>query len=60
RLFCGKNVLNLGDTENEIAANLYDKLREGERVAELIIAVAPKKQDGIMVGVMNRMKKACG
>lgn len=55
-----KNILNLGDTESEIAANLYDKLREGERVAELIIAVAPEKQDGVMVGVMNRLKKACG
>lgn len=55
-----KNVLNLGKNENEIAANLYDKLREGETVAELIIAVAPKKQDGVMVGVMNRLKKACG
>ncbi len=55
-----ENVLNLGETESEIAANLYDKLREGERVADLIIAVAPEKQDGIMVGVMNRMKKACG
>ncbi|MDE7083869.1 MAG: threonylcarbamoyl-AMP synthase [Clostridia bacterium] len=55
-----KNILNLGATENEIAANLYDKLREGERVADLIIAVAPEKQDGVMVGVMNRLKKACG
>ncbi len=55
-----KNILNLGETEGEIAANLYDKLREGERVAELIIAVAPEKQDGVMVGVMNRLKKACG
>lgn len=55
-----QNVLNLGKYENEIAANLYDKLREGETVAELIIAVAPKKQDGVMVGVMNRLKKACG
>lgn len=55
-----ENILNLGATEDEIAANLYDKLREGERVAELIIAVAPEKQDGIMVGVMNRLKKACG
>lgn len=53
-------VLNLGKDENEIAANLYDKLREGERVADIIIAVAPKKQDGVMVGVMNRMRKACG
>lgn len=54
------DILNLGKTENEIAANLYDKLREGEMVAELIIAVAPQKQDGVMVGVMNRLKKACG
>lgn len=53
------NILNLGATEGEIAANLYDKLREGERIAEFIIAVAPEKQDGVMVGVMNRMKKAC-
>ena len=58
--FDGKNILNLGKTENEIAANLYDKLREGERVADLIIAIAPQKQDGVMVGVMNRMKKAFG
>lgn len=55
-----QNVLCLGNTENEIAANLYDKLREGEQVADYIIAVAPEKQDGVMVGVMNRMKKACG
>lgn len=54
-----KNLLNLGATEEEIAANLYGKLREGETKAELIIAVAPKKQDGIMVGVMNRLSKAC-
>lgn len=59
REFGGGNVLNLGASEGEIAANLYDKLREGERVADLIIAVAPEKQDGVMVGVMNRMKKAC-
>lgn len=55
-----KNTLNLGKTEEEIASNLYDKLREGERVADVIIAVAPQKQDGVMVGVMNRLKKACG
>lgn len=54
-----KNVLNLGNGENEIASNLYSKLREGEEVAELIIAVAPEKQDGVMVGVMNRLEKAC-
>ena len=55
-----KDVLKLGKDENEIARNLYDKLREGEQVAEIIIAVAPLKQDGVMVGVMNRLSKACG
>lgn len=55
-----ENVLDLGKNEQEIAANLYDKLREAERIADYIVAVAPEKQDGIMVGVMNRLKKACG
>ncbi len=54
-----ENVLNLGKDENEIASNLYLKLREGEQIADLIIAVAPEKQDGVMVGVMNRLSKAC-
>jgi L-threonylcarbamoyladenylate synthase len=55
-----QNVLNLGATDEQIASNLYDKLREAEKVAELIIAIAPQKQDGVMVGVMNRLQKACG
>lgn len=55
-----ERILKLGESENEIASNLYDKLREGERVADLIIAIAPQKQDGVMTGVMNRLKKACG
>lgn len=54
-----KNILNLGNDENEIASNLYLKLREGEKIAQLIIAIAPEKQDGVMVGVMNRLTKAC-
>lgn len=58
--FEGQNVLDLGKNEQEIAKNLYDKLREGEYVAELIIGVVPQKQDGVMVGVMNRMRKAFG
>lgn len=58
--FHPQNVLNLGKDERQIAANLYDKLREGETVADIIVAVAPEKQDGVMVGVMNRMRKAFG
>ncbi len=53
-------VLNLGATELEVAANLYSKLREGEKQADLIVAIAPRKQDGVMVGVMNRLTRACG
>lgn len=55
-----ENLLDLGENEEQIARNLYDKLREGENLADIIIAVAPQKQDGIMAGVMNRLKKACG
>lgn len=55
----GCTVLNLGKTEEEMAANLYGKLREAEKIADLLIAIEPKKQDGIMAGVMNRLKKAC-
>lgn len=55
-----KRVLNLGKTEAEIASNLYSKLREGENVASIIIAIAPENQGGVMTGVMNRLSKACG
>lgn len=54
-----ENVLNLGKSGEEIASNLYFKLREGEEKAQLIIAISPKCQDGVMVGVMNRLSKAC-
>ena len=54
-----KNILNLGESEREMAFNLYDKLREGESKADLIIAVMPSKNDGIMKGVLNRLTKAC-
>ena len=52
-------VLNLGKTEEEMAARLYGLLREAEKKAKLLIAVSPQKTDGIMVGVHNRLKKAC-
>ena len=55
-----EHVLRLGRSGEEIASNLYYKLREGEACAELIIAVAPQEQGGVMAGVMNRLTKACG
>jgi hypothetical protein len=55
----GAKILNLGKTAEEIASNLYFKLREGEEKFELIIAVAPEDKEGIMIGVRNRLTKAC-
>lgn len=55
-----KNLLLLGKTEREVAANLYDKLLEGEKIADLIIAVAMPNEDGVNMGIMNRLRKSCG
>lgn len=52
-------ILALGATEEEMATRLYDLLREAEKVCDVLIAVEPKKKDGVMVGVLNRLKKAC-
>lgn len=55
----GRNCISLGKTELDMAANLYDCLRYAESVADLLIAVIPEKKDGVMVGVINRLSKAC-
>lgn len=59
KLVGGRRYLSLGDTPEEMASNLYSKLREGENCAQLIIAVAPEERGGVMTGVMNRLTKAC-
>lgn len=58
--FEGKNLLKLGSTPEQIAANLYYKLLEGEKVADLIIALAMPDEKGINLGIMNRLRKSCG
>ena len=58
--FNGKNLLLLGSTGEEIAHNLYDKLLEGEKVADVILAVSFDREDGVYLGIMNRLRKACG
>ena len=55
----GVKVLNLGENEQEMAANLYDLLRAAEKTIDVLVAVEPVKKDGIMAGVLNRLKKAC-
>lgn len=58
--FKGKNLLLLGNSGEEIASNLYDKLLEGEVKADIIIAIAMPREDGVYMGIMNRLRKSCG
>lgn len=53
------SILNLGQTNEEMATRLYKLLREAEKVCDVLLVVEPKNQDGIMVGVLNRLRKAC-
>ncbi|MBO4262457.1 MAG: threonylcarbamoyl-AMP synthase [Clostridia bacterium] len=55
---CG-NVLPLGRTAEEIASNLYYRLIEGEKKADVIIAIEVATGSGLDVGIMNRLSKAC-
>lgn len=58
--FKGKNLLPLGKSGKEIAFNLYDALLTGEKKADIIIAVSFGREDGVYLGIMNRLRKACG
>ena len=58
--FEGRNLLLLGNSPEEIASNLYDKLLEGERVADVIIAISMPNERGVNRGIMNRLRKSCG
>ena len=55
---CGEKLL-LGSTGEEIASNLYYKLLEGEKIADILIAVKINTGEEIDVGVLNRLTKAC-
>ena len=57
--FDGYLIFNLGNTENEMAARLYALLREAEKRCDVLVAIEPQKTDGIMIGVLNRLRKAC-
>ncbi len=58
--FKGKNLLLLGNSGEQIASNLYDKLLEGEKIADIIIAVSFDREDGVYLGISNRLRKSCG
>ena len=57
--FMGFTVLNLGKTDVEMANRLYNLLRQSEKICDVLIAVEPRQKDGVMVGVLNRLRKAC-
>ena len=59
-LFTGKNLLLLGNTDLEVASNLYEKLLEGEKKADIILAISMDREDGVYLGIMNRLRKSCG
>lgn len=55
----GVTVLDLGKTQSEMAARLYDLLRKAEKLCDVLVAIEPKEKNGVMVGVLNRLRKAC-
>ncbi len=55
----GMRILDLGSTPTEMASRLYSLLREAENVCDLLIAIEPKEQGGVMAGVLNRLRRAC-
>ncbi len=58
--FSGKNLLKLGSLPEQVASNLYDKLLEGEKKADIILAVSMPDEKGVNMGIMNRLRKSCG
>ncbi|MBR2341800.1 MAG: threonylcarbamoyl-AMP synthase [Clostridia bacterium] len=52
-------MLDLGSSPDEMATNLYKLLRQSEKIADVLVAIEPSAQGGVMEGVMNRLKKAC-
>lgn len=55
----GVKCLPLGNSQEEMAANLYKLLRAAEGVCDVLIGIEPKEKDGVMIGVLNRLRKAC-
>ena len=50
---------DLGETSQEMAANLYALLRQAEKQCDVLVAIEPSLKDGVMDGVLNRLRKAC-
>ncbi len=58
-VFCGRNVLTLGQTETDAANRYFSALRDAEkRFGYIIITFCPKTEEGF--SVLNRMAKSAG
>ncbi len=55
----GFAVLDLGETEGEMASRLYQLLRVAEKNCDLLVTIEPEEKGGVMTGVLNRLRKAC-
>ncbi len=58
--FPPEKTLDLGGTAEEFAAKLYTLLRQAEDRCDVLVAVEPALRGGVMDGVLNRLRKACG
>ena len=59
KILCPATVLDLGATPEEMAASLYARLREAEKICDRLIIIEPTDRTEKMVGVLNRLHKAC-
>lgn len=59
QILCPAVVLDLGSTPEEMAASLYARLREAEKICDRLIIIEPADRTEKMVGVLNRLHKAC-
>lgn len=58
-VFGGADVLDLGESPEEMASRLYSLLHDAEARADVLLAVRPRGKGGVMAGVLNRLEKAC-
>lgn len=55
----GMAVLDFGANEREMAQRLYALLRKAETLADVLFVIEPADTQGVMTGVLNRLRKAC-
>ncbi|MBQ3221908.1 MAG: threonylcarbamoyl-AMP synthase [Clostridia bacterium] len=54
-----ERVYDLGETPAQMATNLYGLLRKAEEECDELVVLEPREKEGVMQGVLNRLRKAC-